>query len=172
MRMLAFALLAGCMTTQAPPPGRDAELKGMLGSGAFRTSSFRRINGAPYPSALTGATPTWVNVYADASFADGYATLTSATDDPALTVPPGATLVREVLDQTGKILKLTLMTREANGWFPGGGDFLFGVTDEHGTPLEDASGDVEWGPLDTCGSCHQQRAHQGWLFGVPQSARH
>jgi Cu2+-exporting ATPase len=44
----------------------------------------------------------------------------------------------------------------------------FGVTDVHGTPLVD-SGAVLIGRLTQCHDCHNLRAHDDFLFGVPAS---
>jgi hypothetical protein len=33
------------------------------------------------------------------------------------------------------------------------------------------SGEKQWGKLETCGSCHAQRAGDAFLFGVPASVR-
>jgi hypothetical protein len=59
------------------------------------------------------------------------------------------------------------MAKDVAGYFPDGGDWLYGVTTDDGTPLRDERGQPEWGPMPACAACHGSGRDHGWLFGVP-----
>lgn len=166
---MRFLLLAGCLSSVIPDPkapeggGLDAVLSG----GEFRGAGFSRVNRAPFPSAVHGD----VNVYVSTAAADGYRSIAPESLAPAPPIPLGALFVREILDDSGITAQLTVMEKREPGFFPGGGDFLYGATAPDGTTLLADDGTVEWGALNDCGSCHAQRSGQGWLYGVTEAAR-
>jgi hypothetical protein len=171
------ALSAGCLSQVVPPIPTDhvpddASVRQMLGTRVFETAAFMRVNRAPYPSALTDSGAIDVNVYVSAADAPAYEELSPETQHEDVHIRPGMMVVREVKDPTGRTTRLTVMVRHSDDWFADGGDFLFGVTDTSGVPMTDPhDGSPQWGQLESCGTCHRQRAGDGWLFGVSQSAR-
>jgi hypothetical protein len=169
---------AGCLSQVAPvhPAAQavpdDTAVQHLLATASYRNTDFVRVNRAPYPSALTDAEPIWVNVYVSAADAPEYEQVRPETTHQNMTMPAGMVVVREVENQAGQTLKLTVMVRHQDGWFADGGDFLFGVTDLAGAPTNDPhGGGPEWGKLTACGTCHEQRAGDGWVFGVPAAMR-
>jgi hypothetical protein len=166
--MLRLLLLAGCLSSVVPDPRapESSSLGAVLARGEYRGDGFIRVNRAPFASAVHGV----INVYVSATDADAYRAIAPESSAPAPSIPPGMQIVREILDGNS-VAELTVMEKRDPGFFPGGGDFLFAVTDPDGTPVLTAGGTAEWGALDECGSCHAQRSGQGWLFGVSTSAR-
>ena len=83
-----------------------------------------------------------------------------------VTIAPGTTIVREVLDTTGRVSKLTVMAKGPTGSDPTLGDWWFAVTDPGGTPLIE-NGTPMVGRLTQCHGCHLDRPQDDFLFGVP-----
>ena len=152
-----------------PPSRGDAELQQSLMRGDFRGDDFRRINAAPFASALHAGD--YVNVYISALAADDYRLVQPDRLGPAPPIPVGTLIVREIVDGDGNVTKLTVMSKRDPHSFDGGGDFMFAVTTPDGTPMTADDGTVQWGSLETCGSCHATRQQSSWLFGVPADDR-
>ncbi len=178
---LAVALLVAAGCTQpiqdgagvtlpdagAEPPPPDARtmdaVDRLMISEAANVGAFALINRRPYASSLTGVGN--INVYISED-ARTYRQIHPETMGSGVTLPPGTLIVRQVLDATGAVAKVTLMAKQATGYDPTLGDWWFGVTDPTGVPLEDANG-PQVGRLTDCHSCHIPRATDDFLFGVP-----
>jgi hypothetical protein len=146
------------------PRNEDAELRSILESGRFRGDGFRKIDRAAYTSTLAPASR--IDIYVSAAAAAGYEWVEPDRDGPAPPIPVGTVIVREVIGD-----KLTAMEKRDPNSFPGGGDFLYAVTDLTGQPIAKSDGSAEWGSLDECGSCHASRKDSSWLFGVMPADR-
>jgi hypothetical protein len=139
----------------------EASLLSMLPS--YTTSpAFSRLNLAPYATALPGGSD--VNVWVSMNAYAAYAGIVPDVDGSGIVAPEGTMLVREVLGASGVVAKLTLMYKGPPGYNPGVGDYWFGVTDVRGVP-------EKTGRLGECYGCHQDRADDGFLFGVPADVR-
>ena len=146
----------------ASPIGVDeASLLSML-PGYAGSPAFSRLNLAPYMTALPSGAA--VNVWVSMNAYAAYAGIAPEIDGTGIVAPEGTMLVREVLGDAGQVDKLTLMYKGPAGYNPGVGDFWFGVTDANGTP-------EKVGRLEECYGCHQERARDGYLFGVRTDAR-
>jgi hypothetical protein len=139
----------------------EASLLSML-PGYTRSPAFSRLNGAPYATALPGGAD--VNVWVSMNAYAAYAGIAPEASGSGIVTPEGTMLVREVLDASGTVAKLTLMYKGPAGYNPAVGDFWFGVTDPRGTPQK-------MGKLEECYGCHQEREGDGYLFGVPAAVR-
>jgi hypothetical protein len=128
-----------------------------------------KINATPFPSAVaSGSINVWVSglgseAYARVAFESNLAT--------SVNLPPGALIVREVLDASGAVSAITLMLKGAPGYNPDLGDFWFGALNADGSPKHDASGAERLGKLSECYGCHVPREAQGYLFGAPARNR-
>lgn len=135
---------------------------------AYAGEGFVRVNAKPYPSNLTGAN---INVFV--SIEGWYEFLQATPDDVGRgeEVPVGTLIVREVLDVDGEVETLTIMKRAPDGYSPAHGDFWYAVLEPTGFPrFED--GEPLMGRLEArCTGCHDDRAADGFLFGVPLDAR-
>ncbi len=78
--------------------------------------------------------------------------------------------MRQVSDANGKLTAPTATVKREKGYFPEVGDFFFGVANVDGTP-EEESGNLMWGKLQECATCHVPRADAGFLFGVEAAIR-
>lgn len=171
--LVLFSLCcSGCLSQVVPAHdsgGSDEPaLRTLLADGSFRGAGFTRVNRAPYPSNLD--LQHRVNLFVSNDAAQAYEAVSPDLDTAGPPFPVGGIVVREAVDDTGAPALLTVMVKQAPGWFPGGGDFFFGVTDLDGTPVEGMNG-PEWGPLEECAECHQTRASAGYLFGVAPDHR-
>jgi hypothetical protein len=185
---LARAGLGGCILAPTASPGEllpgaaetsaegdagvassptvdEGAILASVSHGAFRDSgAFVCVTHAAYPSeAVTGSTIVeWVSAGAAAEYMaispDGGAASASLT--------PGATILREVLDPAGAVEEMTLLVKGPPGYNPAIGDWWWGVTDPEGTPMVEDAG-PELGRLSQCYSCHEPRAAEDFLFGVP-----
>jgi len=131
-------------------------------SEATQLNTFTKINRAPYASTLG---PFNINVYVNQDVV-AFRKLHPESSGSHVTLPVGTLIVRQVLDASGKVTKVTLMGKGPAGYDPTLGDWWFGVTDASGAPLSDSSGE-EVGRLTDCHSCHIPRATDDYLFGVP-----
>lgn len=147
---------------------QSAVLAGIAHGEYHYNPQFVPVNRDAYPSAV--AMTTRINVWVTSADAADYLRITPDAHDSGATVRPGTMLVREVLDASGQVAKLTLMVKGPPGYNPAVGDFWFGVTQPDGTPVV-ADGMEQMGKLDQCYSCHQTRAGDGFLFGVPAAHR-
>ncbi len=161
---------SACAPPTEPPPlvGQDSSEETVLAAisdDAYRSSTaFRQASRAPYQSDL-GAKPK-IMAYVTAPSFPWYEKIASDQSGSRVYLTEGAVIVREVLDAKGQVEKLTLMVKGAPNSNPSVGDFWFGVTDPSGTPLV-VDGQRQMGQLSACYSCHQMRANDGYLFGVP-----
>jgi hypothetical protein len=157
-------VLSGCLESLVPihPPNLDeVALRSELRAGAYHGDSFRRVTTAPIHSELNGSD--WVDVFITRASAAEYQK--AGTGEPQ--IQTGTVIVRSVLDEAGNTKKLTVMAKNPAGYYPDGGDWLFGVTALDGTPLADDTGQPLWGRVAACAQCHESRRDHGWLFGVP-----
>ena len=74
----------------------------------------------------------------------------------------GTVIVREVFDAQGQLAKLTRMAKGPSGYDPTLGDWWFGEATPDGNP-------VRLGRLTDCHGCHEPRAAEDFLFGVPKA---
>jgi hypothetical protein len=176
MRCIALVVvLVGCsgidtgMATpdaSAPTPdGRTIDdVDRQMIAEAVNVGAFARINRAPYASTVGMFD---INLYVNED-ARSFRKIHPETSGSGVVMPVGTLIVRDVLDATGAVAKVTLMAKMAKGYDPTLGDWWFGVTDPHGVPLDDTSG-PQVGRLTDCHSCHIPRATDDYLFGVPQA---
>jgi hypothetical protein len=174
LALLPFALVsASCMspepmqTTTAIAAVDDSAILSTLAT--FRTSpAFQHVNRDGYETALgTGAV---IDVYVSANGFAPYATIVPEAAGTGAEVPEGTLIVREVKEASGAVKSLTLMYKGPKGYNPEVNDFWFGVTDPAGVPVQQ-DGKARLGQLTDCYSCHQGRAQDGYLFGVPADNR-
>jgi hypothetical protein len=123
--------------------------------------TFTKINAMPYSSSV-GAFD--VNVLVNQA-STSYAKIHPETTGSHIVLPVGTVIVREVLDATGAISKLTVMAKGPPGADPALGDWWFAVTDRHGVP-QIVDGDPQIGPMPACQACHLPRSGDDYLFGV------
>ena len=142
----------------------------MVAQNAYQTSGmFTEVTRIPYPSVAKPGVliREWVNTSALAT----YEAVSPGTTGSNVTVAPGMTIVRAVVDEdAGTIDGLTLMYKGPAGYNPALGDWWFGVTDPSGNPAEEDGG-AELGLLTACFGCHIPRQNDGFLFGVPLDDR-
>jgi hypothetical protein len=173
--LLISSIFSGClgsavMTPPAAAPSVDENaILATLTSGQYKTDAFRRVNDAPYKSAL-GSGSSLIDVYVSANAFDGYQAIAPETDGSGSTVPEGTLIVREVKDESLTVTKITLMYKGPSGYNPEVGDFWFGVTDPAGQPAVE-NGARQMGKVESCFGCHIARKGDGWLFGVPMAQR-
>jgi len=177
--MILFAALAsGCMSMMGYPSSEpaagsgtvdEASILASVAGGAYRQGArFEAVSGAPYPSAIAAQTD--VDVFVTTADYAMYARISPDQSGSGASLTPGATIVREVLDASGAVSKLTLMVKGPPGYNPTVGDFWFGVTTPDGTPVVD-NGVTQLGKVSACFGCHMPRASDGFLFGVPRADR-
>jgi hypothetical protein len=101
-----------------------------------------------------------------------YSKINPAATGSEANLPAGTIVVREVLDASGNVTKLTLMCKGPTGYNEALGDWWFAETDPAGNPIvEDAGGGAIVGRVDACYSCHTPRSDDDYLFGVPLDDR-
>lgn len=140
----------------------DAEIEAM----AARYATFARMNRVPF---RTGAHQgnALVNVYASPNAADVYQSVTDGTFAKGASLPPGAMLVKEMLDPSGGAPILTVMYKKAAGYDPSNGDYWYGRLAADGTPTRaDFVGKVGF-----CVECHAGAAGTDRAWGVPAAGR-
>jgi len=130
----------------------------------YRTD-FSRVNSAPYPSAL-GSFDINLFVHGDSRVYRAIHPETTSASNVEISV--GTVIVREVLDASGAVTKLTMMAKGPAGYDPTLGDWWFAVTDPSGKVMSDSTG-LQVGRLAACHSCHVPRATSDFLFGVPSA---
>jgi hypothetical protein len=172
------ALAGGCMSMMGYPSSEpaagsgtvdEASILASVAGGAYRQGArFEAVSGAPYPSAIAAQTD--VDVFVTTADYAMYARISPDQSGSGASLTPGATIVREVLDASGAVSKLTLMVKGPPGYNPTVGDFWFGVTTPDGTPVVD-NGVTQLGKVSACFGCHMPRASDGFLFGVPRADR-
>lgn len=168
--MLVFC--SGCLSQVVPEhPSESSDqpgLRTLLAGGSFRGASFTQVNRDPYQSNLD--LQHRVNMFVSNQAAAAYMAVSPDSSEAGAPFPVGGIVVREAVDDSGAPALLTIMAKQPPGYFPGSGDFFFGVTDLDGNPVSDANG-PEWGPLEECAMCHRTRASAGYLFGVATADR-
>lgn len=150
-------LLVSC--TVEDPPSSDVEQTMLTALSSY--ASFTKINRAPFASAA-GAFD--VNVLTSEA-STSYAKIHPDTSDSHVVLPVGTVIVREVLDGTNAIAKLTVMAKAPPGADPTLGDWWFAVTDPRGVP-QIVDGIPQIGPMPACQACHLPRSGDDYLFGV------
>jgi hypothetical protein len=164
--IVALALaLAGCAPGEVVNP--DAFLAEL---GGYHTSSdFAPASARPFASELDPFPE--VQLWVSAEAAAAYARIAPDQDGSGVVLPPGTIIVREVLGADGGVAKLTVMGKGPPGYNPAIGDWWFAVTAPDGTPLAADDGTPLVGRLEKCVMCHEDRAADDHLFGVPGTAR-
>jgi hypothetical protein len=167
---LAFAALAATLLVSCTDsldgrgatgdPETELDIQTMDLAASYKT--FAHINKTADASSV-GAFDINLYVYGDAA---DYAKIhpESTTDSP--TIPVGTVIVREVLDTTGSIAKLTVMAKGPAGYDSTLGDWWFAEASPDGVPLV-TDGALRVGRLADCHSCHVPRESDDFLFGVP-----
>ena len=139
-------------------------LRGYDDDSPFR-DGFRLVNTTPFTTTVGG--DNLIDVWVTSTAAADYAKVKLDGSGSGVNLPEGTVIVREVIGASGEVEKLTMMIKGAPGYFPGGGDWWYGVADPQGRILPDGDGGLQMGTLEQCGSCHLTRASDGYLFGVP-----
>ncbi len=172
---LALSSATGCTLEAIEiPPDDDAAMETMVreivAQARYRTSEYRRMNGAPYPTELHDTDR--INVYApDWAVAD-YARIEPARAGSGMAMDPDCVIVREVIGDDGAVSKVTVMAKAEPGYYPEGGDYYYGVLSPDGQRFVTGDdGRTLSGRLDLCATCHADRAGDDYLFGVPAEYR-
>ncbi len=155
--LVSISLLANLVGACALEPVDDAATP-------YR-DDFALINNAPFTTELPGGQ--MIDVWVTESVANEYAKISLDASGSNVIMPEGTVIVREVLDDHGRVETLTLMIKNAPGYFPGGGDWWYGVADPDGLIRQDENGEPIMGALQQCNACHVSRAADGYLYGVP-----
>jgi len=176
MRCLVLVLVlvnSGCLSQIIPEhdaaTAQMPEVHAMLQTHGFTGSGYVQVNRAPYVSELQP--DAWVDMFVSAAGRDAYLAVSPESNAAGPTVPVGTVIVRTASDSAHHLDALTVMVKREAGYFPGGGDFFFGVTDTAGNAEHAPDGTPLWGKLAECGDCHRTRASSGYLFGVAASQR-
>jgi len=143
-------------------PGHPELLDFQMVAEAANVGSFAQVNAESYKSDLGDFK---INVYINKNASD-FRKVHPESSGSNKTFPQGTLIVRQVLDASGKVTKVTLMAKGPAGYDPRIGDWWFGVTDPAGVPLTDKNG-VQLGRMTDCHGCHIPRAADDFLFGVP-----
>lgn len=134
------------------------------GVGAYR-QDFTRSTKQPFLSEI--AADKLIEVWISPEAAAEYSRVLLDGEGSGVKIPEGTVIIREVRDTGGTVESLTLMVKGAPGYFPGGGDWWYGVADPDGQIRLDASGEPRMGRLEDCGGCHLSRPQDDYLFGIP-----
>lgn len=156
--VLACAAITGCISGMDPA----LELDETSLDRAAAYQSMAKLNTQPYTSDIGAFT---VNCYV-AGDVDRYRKIHPEQTGTNVTVARGTLIVREVLDASGRVSKLTMMAKGPPGYDPSLGDWWFAVTDPQGVPLVE-NGAIQLGRLKQCHNCHLDRPRDDFLFGVP-----
>ncbi|MFT3693386.1 MAG: hypothetical protein QM831_09630 [Kofleriaceae bacterium] len=125
----------------------------------YKSAAFKQVNKDPYTSTVGDFQ---INVYVLGD--DSTYWKVHPETDTTVTVKEGTVIVREVLDATGAISKITAIAKAPSGFDPTLGDWWFAETDPTGTPST-------IGAVAACHSCHIPRAVDDYLFGVPKTVQ-
>lgn len=161
--VLAIAQV-GCLSTFDLGDSVDLD---MLGT-ATHYRGWTNVNRAPYVSSIAS---NQVSVWVMTPDAAAYEAIRPEVDGSNAMVPRGTVIVREVLDASGQVAKLTMMAKGPEGYDPTLGDWWFAVTDPLCNPLSDDAGAEMVGRMEACHECHADRAADDFLFGVTGAAR-
>lgn len=167
---LSFGMACSLQPSGELPPEVAMDDEALLSTAVhYRdTAAFLQINDVPYASALGGGAI--INLYISAPAFASFAIVEPDAVGTGITLPEGALIVREVLDEAGNVQKLTLMAKGPAGYNPELGDYWFAVTELDGTPVVE-DGVTLVGRLQGCYGCHDGRAGDDFLFGVPADNR-
>ena len=162
--LILSASCSGCMVGE--PPASSSDLPDTTALEDARTyHGLPKLNAQPYASQVGSF---HINNYVAGDMAD-YRAIHPEQTGSKVNVAVGTVIVREVLDDRGAVSKLTIMAKGPPGYDPSLGDWWFGVTDPTGKPLFDKNGLAQVGRLTACHDCHDQRASDDFLFGVPRA---
>jgi len=146
----------------------EARILASVANGAYRHDPmFAAVSRQSYASTAAAAR---INVWVTAADWGDYTRIAPDKSGSGASLRPGAIVVREVLDASGAVAKVTVMAKGPAGYNPTVGDFWFGVTTPDGTPMV-TNGVMQMGKVQSCFGCHVPRASDGYLFGVPESDR-
>lgn len=146
----------------------EARILASVANGAYRHDPmFAAVSRQSYASTAAAAR---INVWVTAADWGDYTRIAPDKSGSGASLEPGAIVVREVLDASGAVAKVTVMAKGPAGYNPTVGDFWFGVTTPDGTPVVD-NGVTQLGKVSACFGCHMPRASDGFLFGVPRADR-
>jgi hypothetical protein len=122
----------------------------------LRAGAFVSLNEQPIPSSIGSnkSLRMWISPEAEQAYRSG-------SDLPA-----GGMVIREVLQPTGSVEKVTAMMRAPRGQNPEVGDYWFAVANEAGEVMPDAEGHPQIGALSQCASCHVAQKDSGFLYRV------
>lgn len=156
-------LFAGVLIACTPGSLTPHEIEG---ENPYR-DGFALVNVTPFTSNIPGGK--MIDVWVTESVASEYAKVQLDGEGSGVDLPEGTVIVREVIGDTGEVEKLTMMMKGEPGYFPGGGDWWYGVADPDGTIRVDDDGELMQGALTQCGGCHLSRPNDGYLFGIPSA---
>jgi hypothetical protein len=166
LAVLGFApLAAACTAGTITPLGGDTFDEEALVAAlpSFHESGeFIPVSSAMYPSVLDSGN---VEVYVSAGAAAEFGKITPDRERSGVLVPEGTYVIREVFDTAGAPVRLTAMVKGPPGYSPAVGDWWFAVATADGVEVSRSGLVVE------CYSCHQARASDSYLFGVPADRR-
>lgn len=135
---------------------------------AYASDGFVAINAKPYPSSLSSSN---INVFVSTEGWWEFLHASPESTGQGVALPEGTIIVREVLDEDGEVETLTVMRRGPDGYSPGHGDMWYAVLEPSGFPRIE-NDELLIGRLEErCAGCHDERAADGHLFGVPLDAR-
>lgn len=154
-------LFAGLLVACSPGSLTPHEVEG---ENPYR-DGFALVNVTPFTSNLPGGK--MIDVWVTESAASDYALVKLDGSGSGVDLPEGTVIVREVIGETGEVETLTMMIKGAPGYFPGGGDWWYGVAEPDGTIRVNDNGEPQMGALTECGGCHLARPDDGYLFGIP-----
>jgi len=161
MAALVASACSGSGSGAAGPT--EAEIVDRVGS--FDTSGdFTQINAMPFQSMHAAAK---VNVWVSSEGVDTYLSIdpndTSAHVDA---FPTGTLVVKEMLDDTGARIGLTVMAKGGEGGSPDAGDWWWGRFGADGAL-------VQGGAVQFCIDCHRLNGLErtDWVRGVPPDQR-
>ncbi len=133
---------------------------------SFRVRGFERITASPFSSGVTGL----IEVSVASEAAAAYRRIVPNGPPETISLPLGSLIIREVLDDQGNVVKLTVIGQGPAGYNPDVSDFWFAVTDPSGNVLT-VNDERQLGALVSCQGCHVAQRSNSYLFGVPLSAR-
>ena len=175
--MCVGALAAGCTLEPLvvePDDSYELELEALVLEAVQRPMAqslgFERVNASPSATELHATDQ--ITVFAPADVIADYRRVDPNRSGSGVSLPEGTVIVREVWAAEGSMVRLTVMAKGAPGYFPGGGDYFYGVLSPDGTRFEsDDEGRPLRGRVEVCGTCHLDRSGDDFLFGVPETVR-
>ena len=166
------ALLGGCdlgMISATGMENLDTTVQSIALSQSYLQPSFSRINQDPYPTDLSQTD--LIDVYVSRDGAPAYWQIAPESGASDALLGQSAIIVRVVTDAQWNPKRLTFMIKGEPGYYPGGGDYYYAVTELDGTITVDDNGVAQAGRLPDCARCHLERTSSDWLYGVPLNVR-